>query len=135
TTTATRPTRDQRFLGILIALWLQDPSDGHAVELELHLIRHAQHDLLRVETRDRAVQPARRYHAVAPLERGEHLFALALLLLLRADQQEPEDREDRGEEEELRGDGAGPASARRGRGGERDVSGVGTFIGSRASGA
>jgi hypothetical protein len=125
TTTATRLARRQRVLGFLVVLPRQDPSDGDAVDLEPHLVRHAQHDLLVVEARDRPVQPARRDHAVAPLERAEHRFALALLLLLRTDQEEPEDREDRREEQELRDDGAGPASARRGRGGERDVSSVG----------
>ena len=84
----------------------------------------AQHDLVVVEAGDRPVQPASRDDAVATLEGDEHLLALALLLLLRADQEEPEDREDRGEEQELREDGGGPASARRGRGREGEVTGV-----------
>src|SRR5438093_11884978 len=124
TMTVTRLTRDQTFLGILVVLRLEDPSDGAAVELEPHLVRDAQHDLVVVEAGDRPVQPARRDDAVATLEGGEHLLALALLLLLRADQEEPEDREDRGEEQELRDDGGGSASARRGRGSEGEVSGV-----------
>src|SRR5437899_1544157 len=124
TTTATRVTRDRRFLGILVVLRLDDTSDRTAVELEPHLIRDAQHDLLLVEARDRPVQSARRDDAVAALEGSEHLLALALLLLLRTDQEEPEDREDRGEEQELRDDGGGSASARRGRSGEGEVSGV-----------
>src|SRR5207244_8469961 len=124
TTTATRMTRDQTCLGTLVVLRLEDPSDGAAVELEPHLVRDAQHDLVVVEAGDRSVQPARRDDAVATLEGGEHLLALALLLLLRADQEEPEDREDRGEEQELREDGGGSASARRGRGSEGEVSGV-----------
>src|SRR5256712_13802599 len=114
-------TRDQRSLGLLVVLRLEAPSDGAAVELEPHLVRDAQHDLVLVEARDRPVQSARRDDAVAALEGGEHLLALALLLLLRTDQEEPKDREDRGEEQELRGDGGGSASARRGRGGHGEV--------------
>src|SRR5213594_3631263 len=118
TMTVTRLTRDQTFLGILVVLRLEDPSDGATVELEPHLVRDAQHHLVVVEAGDRPVHPARRDDAVATLEGGE------LLLLLRADQEEPEDREDRGEEQELREDGGGPASARRRRGREGEVTGV-----------
>src|SRR5438309_2297306 len=53
---------------------------------------------MRLEPRDRAVQPAGRDDAVTLLQRREHGLAIALLLLLRADEQEVEDREDRGEE-------------------------------------
>src|SRR5687767_7768741 len=91
TTAATRPIRTQRFLRILVALDLRHAPDGRAVELELDLVPDAQRDRVLGEARHRPVQAARRHHAVALLDGGQHALALLLLLLLGADHQEVED--------------------------------------------
>src|SRR6266850_2418273 len=95
TTAATRAKRTRRCLGILLALPRHDTPDGAAVELELHLIVDTQGDGVLVEAGHRPVQPAAGHHAIALLERRQHALPLLLLLLLRAEQEEVEDREHR----------------------------------------
>src|SRR5439155_19154717 len=91
TTTATRATRTRRCLGILLALPRHDAPDGAAVELELHLIVDAQADGVLAETDHGPVQAPGRHHAVTLLERRQHAFAVLLLLLLWAPQEEIDD--------------------------------------------
>src|SRR5439155_19539274 len=104
TTALTSPIRSQKFLRILVALALAlNASDGGTVDRQADLIRDAQGDRLRllVDRGHRPVNSTRRHHAIAALHGGEQGFALAPLLLLRPDQQEVEDGEDRAEEDEL----------------------------------
>src|SRR6202521_2384155 len=101
TTTATRPILTARCLGIPVALALHDPTDRRTIELEPHLIGHAQGHGVLAEAGHGAVQSAGGYHPVTLLDRGQHLLAVALLLLLGRDQEEVENAEDRREEHHL----------------------------------
>src|SRR5687768_12095638 len=112
-TTATRPIRTQSDLRILVAACrlLHDAPDGAAVEFELHAaVGHPEHDGLVGEIENRAVHAARRHDPITFFHCGEHRLALAPLALLRPDEQEVEDREDRSEERELREDRARAAA-------------------------
>src|SRR5688500_830469 len=92
-TTRTMAARARRFLGILVALALPHPPDGAALEVPPDPVRHAQSPRRVREIRDRPIEPARRHHAIAALERAQHALALALLPLLRTDHEEVKDRE------------------------------------------
>src|SRR5262245_45362904 len=125
TTAATSPRRSQRRLGILVARDLHHASDGPAIELELHLVGHAQLDGVFAQPDDRPVHPAGRHHAVALLQRAEHALAVGLLLLLRAQHDEVEDREHRRERQQHLHEASGPTVARRRGGRVGDVEGLG----------
>src|SRR5574341_1400574 len=102
TTIATSAIRTQCCLRILLrASRHHDAPDRGPVELEPDLVADPERDRGIGQAGDRAVQPAAGDDAVAALERPEQLLALTPLLLLGADEQEVEDREDGGEEEKL----------------------------------
>src|SRR5262245_1848570 len=90
-TTTTRPIRSPKFLGILVARSLHHAPDGASIELQLHLIGHAERDRVLAQRGDRAVQAAGGDDPVAPLQRGQHAIAVRLLALLRPDDDEVED--------------------------------------------
>src|SRR4029079_159357 len=111
-TTETSPMRNHKRLGILVAADLHHAADGAAIELQLDLVRHPHCHRLLAEPDDGAVHAARRYHAVALLERAQHLLALRLLALLRAQHDEVQDREpQRDTKGELQTDPAARAAA------------------------
>src|SRR6266849_49503 len=125
-TTTTRPIRTDRFLRIPLALALRDPADRPAIELQLHLIGHPERHRVLVEIQHGAVQPARGDDPIALPDGGEHGLAITLLLLLGANEQEVEDREDRAEKYHLHVHSAGPARAARGKGrGKGQIGSVG----------
>src|SRR5437867_2722029 len=72
---------------------------------------HAERDLVVLDARHDAVDPARRDHVVVLLQAREQLLALGLLLLLRPPDQEVHDHEEEPEHDERRGH----AGVRRGR--------------------
>src|SRR4029079_11866872 len=111
-TTATSPMRNHKRLGILVAADLHDAADGAAIELQLDLIRHADGHRVLAEPDDGAMHAAGHHHAVAFLERAQHLLALRLLALLRAQHDEVQDREpQRDTKGELQTDPAARAAA------------------------
>src|ERR1700675_4975865 len=89
-TTSTITARVLRFLCILLALGLHHPTDRSALELQLHLVPDAQSHRCVRQVRHRSIHPARRHHAIAPLDGAEHPLPLLLLALLRPDHQEVE---------------------------------------------
>src|SRR5678815_829227 len=99
-TTATSPRRNHKRLGILVAADLHHAADGAAIELQLDLIRHAHRHRVLAEPDHRAVHAAGHDHAVALLERVQHLLAIGLLALLRTQHDEVQDREHHRERED-----------------------------------
>src|SRR5262249_12959474 len=87
--------------GASVGLGRHDAADGRPIELESDLVGHLDGDALIGQLDDGAVQTARHHHTVARLDCGEHGFAVTPLLLLWANEEEGEDRGDRGEEREL----------------------------------
>src|SRR5262245_58592212 len=122
-TATTRPIRSPKFLGILVARALHHHATHRApIELQVHLIGHAQRDRVLGQARDRTVQPACGDDPIAPLQRAQHAIAIGLLTLLRPDDDEVEDREHRAEQQERLQERHAPTStARRRRRGVCDV--------------
>src|SRR6185436_2625110 len=87
-TTATTPIRSPKFLGILVACALHDAAHRAPIELQLHLVGHAQRDRVLAHVGDGPVQPAGGDDTVAPLQRPQHALAVRLLALLRPDDDE-----------------------------------------------
>src|ERR1019366_2084246 len=91
----------------------RESGDGRTRQVDSYLARNLQLHHAIAEAHDGPVNVATGYHAVAGLQVGEHLLELLALLLLRTNDQEKPDREERCEKEKELGKRTPHAGVRR----------------------